>query len=219
MNIQQGTYARPEDRGLVPCLAPPPSPPQAALLTVAPEAGLPDLEALVEAIRAQDKAALRRLYDATAPRVYAVALRIVRNAASAEEVALDVYVQVWREAARFDPARASALSWMLMICRSRALDALRKRDEPVEFTDEHAAVDTPWEDPLAHVGRLEAERAIRRGLEALTGVERQLVALAFFRGLTHVEMALQAALPLGTVKSHMRRALLKMRAMMEDQGA
>lgn len=179
-------------------------------------AGLADA---VREMAAGDKVALARLYDATAGRVFAVAMRILGDAATAEEVALDVYLQAWRSAAGYDPARASVLTWLLMICRSRALDALRARHEPCSDADlnELSVSDSGAGDPLLHCEGQQRRAALGRSLAALFPIERQLVALAFYRGLSHAEMAAHTGIPLGTVKTHMRRALAKLRRAIEGK--
>lgn len=167
----------------------------------------------------QDEDALSDLYRATVGRVYGLALRIVRNPAVAEEVAEDTFWQVWRQAPRFDPQRGTALAWVLTIARSRALDAVRacaraqadtvSADAMGEALDAQVLHDQA-EMPHAPHDLLEAAQShaqLHGALCKLEPVSRQLVALAFFKGLTHEEIAGQTGLPLGTVKSHIRRAL------------
>lgn len=157
-----------------------------------------------------DEAALGALYDATLGRVYGLALRITRNPQAAEEVAADVFWQVWRQAPRFDPARGRVLTWLLTIARSRALDSLRRVDEadahpePEVFIALEATREGDPQDLLAATQR---DHRLHAALATLEALPRQLLALAFFRGLTHEEIAAHAGLPLGTVKSQIRRAL------------
>jgi RNA polymerase sigma-70 factor (ECF subfamily) len=166
----------------------------------------------------QDQRALERLYDATAGRVHALVLRIVGRRALAEEVVEDTFWQVWRQAARFDAARGRPMTWLLAMARSRAIDALR-RDQRFRHDelpdDDHA--DAPGAAPPPQ-DLLEATRhhaAVHAALALLDARSRQLVALAFFRGLTHEEIAAQQGLPLGTVKSLIRRALAQLRRALE----
>jgi RNA polymerase sigma-70 factor (ECF subfamily) len=177
-----------------------------------------NLRACLAAIQARNENALAQLYDATVGRVYGLALRITRLRETAEEVAEDVYMQVWRDASRFDPQRGvGVLGWLLVICRSRALDALRRADgadshpEPHTLAPELAANDTPE----ALLQAAQQNSALRAALEQLNALQRQMLALAFFRGLTHEEIAGQLALPLGTVKSHIRRALMALKEHLE----
>ena len=175
------------------------------------------LAALMVRIVDRDERALGRLYDETSSRVYGLALRICRCAAMAEEVVEDAYWQAWRQAPRFDPARGEVLSWLLAIARSRAIDALRRAER-----FRHEALDDEDGDPApdaapAALDLLDAMRGERRVHDAIATLDpraRQLVALAFFRGLTHDEIAQQTAMPLGTVKSLIRRALLQLRSVL-----
>lgn len=175
-----------------------------------PDAGEARLRALIARVAGQDEAALGELYDLTHGRVHGIALRITRRREVAEEVTEDAYWQVWRQALRFDPARGNALAWLLTIARSRALDTLRRADpaemhpEPQTLAETALAPDGDPQDLLAATQR---DRALHAALATLDALPRQLLALAFFRGLTHEEIAAQTALPLGTVKSHIRRAL------------
>jgi RNA polymerase sigma-70 factor (ECF subfamily) len=185
-----------------------------------PTRGEPDAGALAVLLRrvcAEDEDAFAELYDATVARVHGLALRILREPRAAEEVTEDVFFQVWRQARRYDPARGRPLAWMLTIARSRALDHLRRRDP----AQSHAEPDTLLEaEPAAAGGPqdlLVASRdnaRVHAALASLDPVPRQLIALAFFRGYTHEEIALHEDLPVGTVKSHIRRALAALRTIL-----
>lgn len=166
-------------------------------------------------VAARDEQALSALYDATLARVYGLVLRIVRRPAWAEEVVEETYFQVWRQALRFDPERGRALTWLLGMARSRAIDALRR-----EMRHQHDSLDPDDDLPLPDTAAapvadlIDAARGqalLHDALLALGAQPRQLVALAFFRGLSHEEIAAHTALPLGTVKSQIRRALLSLR--------
>ena len=179
------------------------------------------LAGLVRRMVDHDESALSVFYDATIARAYGLALRIVRNAALAEEVVADAYHQAWREAARFDSARGNPLAWMLVICRTRALDALRARDPAIAHEDPASLVGEAESsgdgDPMGLVAAGQASAAVHRALAKLSAVQRQMVALAFYRGLTHQEIAAQTHQPLGTVKSQIRRALAAMRTELETK--
>ncbi|MFT3953250.1 MAG: sigma-70 family RNA polymerase sigma factor [Piscinibacter sp.] len=173
----------------------------------------------VERIVDHDERALAALYDATLSRVYGLVLRIVRRAALAEEVVEDTYFQVWRQAARFDASRGRVLTWLLGMARSRAIDALRHEARfQHETLDGEDGFDAPDDragsDELLAIARGHAE--LHRALLLLNAQPRQLVALAFFRGLSHEEIASETALPLGTVKSQIRRALATLRLHIGD---
>ena len=180
------------------------------------------LQAWLAQIVRQDEKALADLYQSTVGRVFGLAMRIVRDTATAEEVAEDTFWQVWRQAPRFDPARGCALAWLLTIARSRALDAVRARkrvqamcvavdslghadDAPTDVHERTAA------DPHDLLSAVQTGHLLQSALMRLGPVPRQLVSLAFFGGLTHEEIAGQTGMPLGTVKSNIRRALITLR--------
>ena len=176
------------------------------------------LGALIERIARQDERALEVLYDATSRRVHALVLRILQNRALAEEVVEDSFWQVWRQATRYDAARGRPLTWLQAMARSRAIDALRRdqrfqHDElPDDDAPECAAGAAPPQDLL---DATRGAGALHAALLRLDARSRQLVGLAFFRGLTHEEIAEREQLPLGTVKSLIRRALLALRTHLE----
>lgn len=165
---------------------------------------------LLARVAGRDEQALAGFYDATSARVYGLALRITGRSDAAEEVAADVYMQVWRDAGRYDLSRGRVLTWLLTICRSRAIDSIRRRDpaepcaEPEQFDRDDG---DGTEGPEGLLLLAERNAALRTALEALDPLQRQLLSLAFFRGLTHEEIAAHAELPLGSVKTHIRRAL------------
>lgn len=179
------------------------------------------LAAWIDAIADHDECALTALYDATLSRVYGMVLRLVRRPAMAEEVVEDTYFQVWRQAPRFDAARGRAMTWLLGMARSRAIDAIRR-----EARHQHDSLDgdaasqlcdpRPAADELLAAARGHAD--LHRALLLLNAQPRQLVAMAFLAGLSHEEIASQTALPLGTVKSQIRRALLTLRKVLGEQG-
>lgn len=165
-----------------------------------------------------EEAALGDFYDATLSKSYALAHRIVRDRDAAEDIVAETYLQVWREAHRYDSSRGNPLAWLLTICRSRALDYLRRQD-PAEL---HPAPETlaTAEIPLSAatediVACLQEGHLVRAALAQLPAVPRQLLTLAFFRGLSHQEIAEQTGLPLGTVKSHLRKAQETLRLALE----
>jgi RNA polymerase sigma factor (sigma-70 family) len=178
------------------------------------------LGAWIERVGARDERAFEVIYDATLPRVYGIVLRIVRCRALAEEVVEDTYFQVWRQALRFDPARGRALAWMLGMARSRAIDALRREArhdcESLESEEGPAVKDvslTSAEDLLACT---RSHFQLHAALQRIGAESRQLVALAFFRGLTHDEIAKCTDLPIGTVKTKIRRALMVLRDVLDQ---
>jgi RNA polymerase sigma-70 factor (ECF subfamily) len=196
--------------------------PAGAALRPCREPSVEALTGLLQRVARQDEAAFGELYDATVGRVHGMALRILSNPQAAEEATEDAYFQIWRQAPRFDPTRGRPLAWMLTIVRSRALDQLRRADDALLHPDP-AGLLAPESDPAAEPAALTIEHEARTGLHQalylLDPVPRQMIALAFFRGLTHEELAAHAGLPLGTVKSHIRRALGVLRQALEAHPA
>lgn len=177
---------------------------------------VPELSTLMSAVVARHDAALGQLYDVTASKLYGLARAMLGNTADAEEVVCDVYVQVWQTAASFDSTRGSVLAWLMTICRSRSLDLLRQRraraERNVEEMPEEVGGDPGPEDMLT---QFQEGTAVHRALAQLSPLRRQLVALAFFKGLSHQEIAVAMKLPIGTVKSHLRRSLLSLREVLD----
>ncbi len=187
---------------------------QPPMLVPLDAAGPPELPALLAGVAAGEQRALERFYRLTVGKVYGLALRIVRCRATAEEVAEDVYVQVWHRAAAYDPQRGSPLGWVMTICRSRAIDAWRRTDRAIVDPDPTERLDaiTQLAPGLQDLLQASQESAsLHAAIARLRPEQRQLLGLAFFRGLTHQEIAAAADMPLGTVKSHIRRALAVLR--------
>lgn len=166
-------------------------------------------------IRDRDQAALTRLYDLTVSRVYGIALRILRSADLAEEAVSDVYMQVWRDVARYDDNRGRVLGWLLIIARTRALDLLRRQDEAFSHPDPYDLVSEPEagrDDPHDLLAASRDANALHAALLEMNPLQRQLLSLAFFKGLSHSEIVEHTGIPLGSVKTHIRRALALLRA-------
>jgi RNA polymerase sigma factor (sigma-70 family) len=184
----------------------------------APWAALPEL---LQRIAAGEESALAELYDLTVPKLFGLAVLIVRNAQDAEDVVCDTFEQVWRGARQYDPQRGSALGWLLGICRSRAIDRHRRNScRRAEAGPGLAPLcdvrSEPGPDDLLRA--LEPSSAMFHALAKLSPIERRLIALAFLQDLTHGELASKTELAVETVKSHIRRALATMRSELGDQG-
>lgn len=173
-----------------------------------------DLTTLLQHCASGDAASFRRLYDLQAARLHGIALRITRQPGLAADVVHDAFVSVWQFAASFDPARGSPEAWLTSIVRHRALNSVRRRGREITGIDlpEQADEDP---DPLARlVGSTEGE-ALHRCLDELDEEKRHLISMAFINGLTHSELAQRLAMPLGTVKSSIRRGLASLRRCLE----
>jgi RNA polymerase sigma-70 factor (ECF subfamily) len=168
----------------------------------------------VEQIAAGDQAALARFYDLTNRMAFGLILRILGDRATAEEVLLDVYTQVWRQAANYRGERGTPLAWLTTIARTRALDRLRAgRQEMLrkDSLDVVADVRSHADDPEAEASSHEQQRLVRRALAQLTAEQRQVLELAYFSGMSHSEIAAFLDLPLGTVKTRTRLGMLKLK--------
>ncbi len=172
-----------------------------------------DLSRLLTASASGDQDSFAALYDATAPRVLGLVLRVLRDRAQAEEVTQEVFLQVWRTAGSFDPSRGSALGWLLTLAHRRAVDRVRSvvAQSRRDVAYESQSVTTPF-DSTAEIaeGRLEATE-VHVALGALTATQRSAVELAFFDGLTHSEVSERLGVPLGTAKTRIRDGLRRMR--------
>lgn len=169
--------------------------------------------ALLQRIASGDQAAVAELYDETNSLVFGLAFRILGERAAAEDVVVEVYAQVWKQAQTYDAQRGTPLSWLLTVTRSRAIDALRarRRVQSAELleTPVDARADTP--DPEEASGLVERRRAVSQALESLSAEQRQVLELAYFSDLSHTEIAEKLGQPLGTVKTRIRTGLLRLR--------
>ena len=177
------------------------------------EAGQKMLAGLVARMAGGDEAALEQLYEQTVGRVHALARRITCNEADAEEVVGDAYLQAWESAPRFDAERGNVSAWLMTITRSRAVDQLR-RWQTRENAHVGQALDPSQpgrEDAPDPMDLVDADSVARRALAQLSADQRRVVGLVYFRGMTQEEVAEMSGLPLGTVKSHLRRGLETLR--------
>ncbi len=170
-----------------------------------------DLSVCLVNIKLLDEDALSQFYDLTINKVYGLALRITGRA---EEVVSDVYLQVWEQADRYQLEKGSIMSWLLTICRSRGIDRLRRRHRSYQeqSTSETAELIATVVSPEYLLSNSQQDSLIHKALTKLTSEQRQLLSLAFFRGMTYQEIANAINMPLGTVKSHIRRSLIELKA-------
>ena len=171
------------------------------------------LEELLGRAARGDQLAFSALYDATASHVFGTVLRVVRDPAQSEEVTQEVYVDVWRQAARFDAELGSARTWILTMAHRRAVDRVRRVEAATEREQKAASrtVTREYDEVVETVERsLEAER-VRRCLDTLTDIQRESVTLAYYNGYTYPEVAQLLGSPLGTIKTRMRDGLVRLR--------
>ena len=182
-----------------------------------------------------DVRAFEQLYTVTSPRLYAIALKMLRSSTTADDVLQDAFVQVWHRADDYHAERGDVMAWLASIVRYRAIDVLRKtpRDRPLDggladdATTAMGPFDTPPDSPDGAGDPGEPMRAaiaeedadyIDRCLSRLSGSQQQSIALAFFRGFTHQELAECLAVPLGTIKSRLRRSLQRLKECLGQLG-
>jgi len=177
-----------------------------------------------------DRAAFATLYEQTSSHLLGVVLRIQRDRAQAEDILQEVYVNVWRAAQSFDAAQSQPLTWLTSIARNRAIDSLRRTNtqprlqtnfgsfanDDNEDSDVYDTVASDAPGPLDLLSRASDARALASCMDGLSAQQRQSVALAFFDGLSHAEVADSMRQPLGTVKSWVRRALASLKGCLES---
>jgi RNA polymerase sigma-70 factor (ECF subfamily) len=164
-------------------------------------------------IAAGDHAAFRELYECMAPRVHGLIRRTVVDDGQSQEVTQDVFLEVWRSASRFDAARGSAVSWIMMKAHSSAVDrvrasqASRDRDLRIGVRDRDVHFDL-----VSEAGELSVESArVTRAMTRLTAIQRDAISMTYFEGLTGPELAARLEIPVGTLKSRLREALIRLR--------
>jgi RNA polymerase sigma-70 factor (ECF subfamily) len=174
---------------------------------------LTDQAALARLARG-DQSALAELYDRHARPIYSLALRILREQADAEDIVQEVFAQAWQQAARFDTSRGAVAAWLLMMARSRAIDRLRaRRARPEAASDAEAVERMPDAAIRQDVQLLSFEQVemLKTALSGLPAPQREALELAYYEGLTHTEIADRLSEPLGTVKTRIRQAVIRLR--------
>jgi RNA polymerase sigma factor (sigma-70 family) len=185
-----------------------------------------ELSALLARAGLGDRAAFATLYERTSAHLLAVVLRINRDRAQAEDILQEVYVKVWSAAQSFDAAQSQPLTWLTSIARNRAIDSLRRLQTQPQWQTLHSSndedpdvYDSVADDaagPLDLLSQASDARALSHCMQTLSAQQRQSVALAFYDGLSHAEVADKLQQPLGTVKSWVRRALLSLKSCLES---
>lgn len=176
-----------------------------------------DLRRLLAAVALGDRKAFRTLYDATSARLFGFALRILRKDELAEEALQDAFVSIWHAASSYQLHLSAPLTWMAAIVRNKALDMLRKQSDTLDIdgdqfeADIQAALHAPGPGPQDHAELSGEARALARCMAALEARQRQAIGMAYLHDLSHSEVAAQLALPIGTVKTWIRRGLDKLK--------
>jgi RNA polymerase sigma-70 factor, ECF subfamily len=174
-----------------------------------------ELGGLIALVAKGDERAFAELYDELAPTVHGTVLRVIRDPAQAEEVTQEVFVDLWRQAPRFDPARGAVRGWAVTIAHRRAVDRVRSEQSLRDrhLRDAAASAGAPASPADAVIDSLDRDRA-RQALSELSVPQRQALELAFYDGLTHVEIAERLDVALGTVKTRIRDGLIRLRGLM-----
>ena len=175
-----------------------------------------DYDRLIQAVaRDRDREAFAALFDHFAPRLKAYLMRAGAAPAAADDFAQDAMLTVWRKAELFDPARARAATWIFTIARNRRIDALRRDSRPLPVPEISLAAPDP-ERPDDLLEARQDEGRVRAALRSLKPDQIEVIQMAFFQDLTHAEVAQSLALPLGTVKSRIRNAMIKLRDLLDQ---
>lgn len=173
------------------------------------------LDELLLAVAGGDRDAFSDLYDEIAGTVFGLAKKVVVDPSRAQEIAQDVLLEVWRKAGDFDPGRGSAITWIAVMTRRRAIDVVRSSESSRQREEKVTADPGDDPDPVSDVVvSLDERRQVRRAMDSLTDLQREALELAFFNGLSHREVAAELGAPLGTVKTRIRDGLLKLSAEM-----
>jgi RNA polymerase sigma-70 factor (ECF subfamily) len=176
---------------------------------------------LIEKVANQDRDAFSQLYDRFSTLVFTLALRMLRVRSDAEDLLQEVFVQVWRQAQGYSPARGSPEAWIINIARSRAIDkirSIRRREKNFVLTDDPARAES-GENVESAVAESEAKLTMNSALANLPEAQRKVLELAYFDGLTQTEIAERLAEPLGTIKTRMRSGIHRLREMLRTQAA
>lgn len=170
------------------------------------------LRNLLNAVAKRDETAFRELYEATAAKLFGVAVRILRRTDLAEDVVQDTYLKIWDGAARYRSQSGAPLAWMVAITRNRAIDLLRKRSESQLDPDASEAIeDDSIPDPFTVATRSRQAKAFLACFEKLDAHHQRCMLMAYYYGYTHDEIAERLGTPVGTVKSRIRRGLARIR--------
>ena len=174
-----------------------------------------ELAQLLRRVADKDSSALKTLYERTSSKLYGICLRLLGDEAEAQDVLQEVYVIVWRKAALFDPAKAGVITWTATLARNKAIDRLRRRRGPDEELDAASEISDDSPSSLEVLEQAQDASRLQNCLEELDERARTLIRSAFFDGASYPELAAREAVPLPTMKSWIRRGLLRLRGCLE----
>jgi RNA polymerase sigma-70 factor, ECF subfamily len=184
-------------------------------LRLVPAGGPSDVDALIGRVARGDAVAFEALYDELSASVFGLARRVVRDPSRAEDVTQEVFLEVWRKAARFDSALGKAKTWVLTIAHRRSVDAVRRSESQKRHDHTVHAEEISPDEPAESAIRTEEHGAVRTCLETLTELQLESVRLAYFNGYTYNEVATLLDKPLPTIKTRMRDGLIRLRDCLE----
>jgi RNA polymerase sigma-70 factor, ECF subfamily len=201
--------------------------PAAHRMTTPPDSWSDRSTALADAlsrVALGDRAAFATIYRDTSAHLFGVILRINADRGQAEDILQEIYVSIWNAAKGFDPMRSQPMTWLISIARNRAIDSLRRRKTEISTVSSHVAVDGSDDEvdrlaelasdaagPLELLQQAAQARSVTQCIDKLSAEQQQCMALAYYQGLSHAEVAEHLAQPLGTVKSWVRRALIALK--------
>jgi RNA polymerase sigma-70 factor, ECF subfamily len=190
---------------------------EAGLRLVPPGDGPTDVDVLVSRVARADASAFEALYDELSSSVFGLARRVVRDPARAEDVTQEVFLEVWRKAARFDSTLGKAKTWVMTIAHRRAVDAVRRNESQKRQDEKTAPEQISHDEPADSLIAAEEHGAVRECLETLTDLQLEAVRLAYFNGYTYSEVATLLDKPLPTIKTRMRDGLIRLRDCLEGR--
>ena len=185
--------------------------------------GMSDSNELIREVAAGGVSAFEALYDRCAPTVYSLLLRTLKREEDADEVLQETFTQAWRQAGRFDPARGTAIAWLIQLARSRAIDRIRARrirsgkEEAAALENSSASRNVVRTTAHDDAVLAETRHRVRKALGTIPPDQREVVELAYFEGLTHTEIAARLGAPLGTVKTRIHLAMKKLRNELDER--
>lgn len=186
-------------------------------LRLVPAHGPSDIDQLVHRVARGDSVAFEALYDELSSAVFGLARRVVRDPARAEDVTQEVFLEVWRKAARFDSDLGKAKTWVMTIAHRRAVDAVRRSESNKRQDSQATPEEVSHDEPADAVIKTEEHSEVRECMETLTDLQLESVRLAYFSGYTYNEVATLLERPLPTIKTRMRDGLIRLRDCLEGQ--